>query len=359
MDARAMNVWLYRRRLSFTSGAGQLVRMQAEGLEQAGVKPALMAEHGRLHFFLRTGRRVESISLTAARALARSSSGLFVDHSARVPEAQVVFVHNLASAAARHVPEGDFADALPDEQAFFASLDARARLVANSAIVKDAIAADYGIEPARVDVLHPGYDRARFTPATRAHLRDKARAALGIDGGAPLVGFVTSGSLVKRGIDVFLDAAARIQAERRDARFLIVGSSRLPERARRHALYRDGLLRHRPKSRRPERWFAALDVFLYPAHWEEYGMVVTEALAMGLPVLTSRRVGAAACLPEAFTPWIADAPSAEVFAERALSLLGDPDAGRRLSAAGLESVVCLGDDRYGALAARTILDSSG
>ncbi len=36
----------------------------------------------------------------------------------------------------------------------------------------------------------------------------------------------------------------------------------------------NGKLAYRPKRRDPERWFAALDLFLYPARFEEFGMVV-------------------------------------------------------------------------------------
>jgi UDP-glucose:(heptosyl)LPS alpha-1,3-glucosyltransferase len=96
---------------------------------------------------------------------------------------------------------------------------------------------------------------------------------------------------------------------------------------------------------------------LYPALWEEYGMVVAEAQAMGVPILTSRRVGAAEGLPALYAPWLSDAPSADAFAERALELIVDPAAGGRLAAAGLESIARFSDARYGALSAATILET--
>ena len=37
-------------------------------------------------------------------------------------------------------------------------------------------------------------------------------------------------------------------------------------------------------------------------------MVVSEAQAIGLPIVTSRRVGAAECLPPAYEPWLAIVP---------------------------------------------------
>jgi glycosyltransferase involved in cell wall biosynthesis len=197
-------------------------------------------------------------------------------------------------------------------------------------------------------VLYPGFSARRYSLERAAELRAAARAALGVAPAAPLVGFVTSGDFVKRGLDLFLDAAAAIASARPDARFLAVGSKRLPEEARAHALVRRGSLLYRPKSRDPAPWFAALDLFLYAARFEEYGMVVAEALAMGVPVLTSRRVGAAECLPEAYAPWLLDEPEPKLLAERALTLLGDAPLRARLAAAAAESVGAFDDRAYGA-----------
>ena len=69
-----------------------------------------------------------------------------------------------------------------------------------------------------------------------------ARVALGIASATPLVGLVTSGDFAKRGLDVFLDSAARIADARPEVRFLVVGSKELPEEARTHPLVRRGVV---------------------------------------------------------------------------------------------------------------------
>jgi glycosyltransferase involved in cell wall biosynthesis len=197
-----------------------------------------------------------------------------------------------------------------------------------------------------VTVLYPGY-RRRYSPQRAAELRGAARAALGVEPHAPLVGFVTSGDFAKRGLDLFLDCARRIAAARRDVRFLVVGSKQLPEHARSHALVRDGVVRYRPKSGDAERWFAALDLFLYAARFEEFGMVVAEAMACGVPVLTSRLVGASECLPDAYAPWLLDRPEVATMAAHALTLLADAELRARLAAAAAASVVAFDDRAYG------------
>src|SRR5262249_54319144 len=233
-----------------------------------------------------------------------------VDHGLCVPNAAVVFVHNLATEANAHVPRPDWAAQAAAERDFFAALRKDALLVANSRLVANALCARFGAAPERVVVQHPGFQAARFNPSRAAELRAVARRELGVAADAPRGGLITSGDVEKRGLDEFVAAAERITAGRPDTRFLVVGSKSLPLAVRRHALAATGRLLHRPKSRAPERWFAALDLFLYPALFEEFGMVVLEAQAVGLAVVTSRRVGAAECLPPIYERWLTERPVA-------------------------------------------------
>ena len=332
-----MTVVLYRSNLSLTSGAGQLIQTQAEGLTAAGETVRVLCRTGGLKFRLRTGLRVGRASARSFAALRRADANVIVDHGMEIPGADVVFVHNLFAEGLRHVDRDDWRERADRERCFFGDLRGAARIVANSRIVQRALVDRIGVRPERITVIHPGIDSRKFAPATCRALANKARRALGVTNGAPLVGFVTSGDFRKRGLDVFLDAASGIAAARPDVRFLVVGSRRLPDDARRHPLGADRRLLYRPKCTNPEIWFAALDLFLYPARFEEYGRVVAEAQAAGLPVLTSRRVGAAECLPREYDGWVLDEPDAAEFADRALALLDDADTRARLSAAGLEN----------------------
>jgi hypothetical protein len=72
-------------------------------------------------------------------------------------------------------------------------------------------------------------------------------------------------------------------------------------------------------------------------------------------VLTSRRVGAAECLPAEYAPWLIDEPSPDAFADEAIALLGDSSERARLSAAGIRSVAAYDDRRYVAATVATIL----
>ncbi len=352
-----MKIVLYRRRLSLTSGAGQLIRMQAEGLEAAGERVRVVGRRGRLKFSLASGIRAHRATDAGLREFAASPEYLLVDHGMEVAEADVVFVHNLMTAATQHVQRPDWEERAAEEARFFRALGNETPVVANSNLVRDALVERFSLRPDRIVVHYPGYDAERFParviqgPAgsddtASGRLRSEARHALGLANDVPLIGFVTSGQLDKRGLDIFLDAAERLAAARSDLRFLVVGARQLPDRAARHRLVRNGSLLYRPKGTRPERWFAALDVFLFPAHFEEFGLVVSEARACGLPVLTSRRVGAAECLPDEYGPWLLDAPDSDAFAEKALALLANGGTRAALAAAGTVGLSAIDRESY-------------
>jgi glycosyltransferase involved in cell wall biosynthesis len=340
-----------------TSGAGQLIEMQARALAGAGARVEVAAKRGALKFFLRTRIRARRLSPHAAerRAASAERAEIVVDHGAVLPSADVTFVHNLFTEASRFVARPEGAEGAAREAELFRALRPATPIIANSELVKAALIRHFALDPKRIVVHYPGYRSAAFTPAAAATLRPRARRALGLDDEVAVIGLVTSGDFQKRGLDIFLDTAERIAAAVPNARFLVVGSRRLPDEALRHALVRDARVLYFPKNRQPEKWLAALDVLLHTARFEEFGMVVSEAQALGVPVLTSRRVGAAECLPPEYTPWLIDAPSAEAFAAKAVALLGDRDACRTLSAAGVASVARFDDRSYARAAVDTIL----
>jgi glycosyltransferase involved in cell wall biosynthesis len=85
-------------------------------------------------------------------------------------------------------------------------------------------------------------------------------------------------------------------------------------------------------------------------------MVVAEAQASGVPVLTSRIVGASECLPPEYGPWLLDRPDAGAFAERALALLEDAGSRAKLAVAAATSVAAF-DERAYAAGTRRLLEA--
>jgi len=98
----------------------------------------------------------------------------------------------------------------------------------------------------------------------------------------------------EKGVDVLIEAMRRISAMRSDIGLLIAGDG--PERRtlekRARALPQVHFLGFQDWTRLPG-FYAAADLFVLPSRREPWGMVVNEAMASGLPVMATGRVGAA------------------------------------------------------------------
>jgi hypothetical protein len=212
---------VYRRSLSYTSGAGQLMAMQVRAMRAAGIDTQLACQRGALRFWLRARLRARRISAGELHRLAGTPELLVIDHGMELPQAQIVFAHNLMAEARRYLERPDIDAAALREGEFFSRLDRQALVVANSKLVRDAISRHYDWPDDQLRVCHPGFRADTFSRDRRGQLRAQARRALGIADATPLVGFVTSGDLHKRGLGVFIDTATAMLRERSDLRFLV------------------------------------------------------------------------------------------------------------------------------------------
>jgi UDP-glucose:(heptosyl)LPS alpha-1,3-glucosyltransferase len=224
-------------------------------------------------------------------------------------------------------------------------------LVANSKLMKDDVTRRFGVPAERVRVIHPGYDSCRFNAGGREDFGAGMRAELGVEEGQLLYGLVTSGDFEKRGLKAFLRAFAAVARKEPRARAVVVGKeARLGPYT---ALARELGVLDRVAFRDPIadvwRFYHALDVYVHPAKWEEFGMSVLEALACGLPVITGASVGAAELLKGEQRDFVLAEPEGEALAAAMLSL-AEPERRARVAALGPASAApCVWDRGAGAL----------
>jgi len=155
------------------------------------------------------------------------------------------------------------------------------------------IARDYGVRPERIAVVYNGVDLERFRPEHRATLGPAARLALGVPADARVCVGIGTG-FRRKGFDLLL----RLWREGAPAKVVLVlvgGDERLA-RWRREAAALDGRAVVTGPRADVEAILAAADAACVPSRQEAFGNVVLEACAAGVPVVTSRRVGAAELL---------------------------------------------------------------
>lgn len=204
--------------------------------------------------------------------------------------------------------------------------------IANSRLMQEELVRRYGISQDRVHVVHPGSDLSRFSAEGRGLYRDSVRRELGLDDAAVAVGLITSGDFRKRGVDIAIDAFSRLPpAIRGRAMLLITGKSSLLETYRQLA-DRRGLsdcVRFLPPTPQVERYYHALDLYIHPARFEEFGLSVQEAMACGLPVIASRQVGATELLPPSARDLLPEQLDATELAGRMRMLIEDGNLRRQ------------------------------
>lgn len=213
-------------------------------------------------------------------------------------------------------------------------------LIAVGAYVRDHA---LGRHRDRVQIVSPGVDTDRYTPAGRADSRKIL-----------FVGPV-SASYRWKGLDVLWEAFQIVRQRLPDARLTIVGDGdRLHEfTAKAFQGGRGVRLAGRiPEDRLIEEYRQASVVVLpSTTDAESFGMVLAEANACGRPVVASRIGGIPDFVHDADNGLLADAGDASDLAEKLLILLLDPAGANEMGRRGRERVVR--EHNWNDLAAKT------
>lgn len=179
---------------------------------------------------------------------------------------------------------------LAAEKKLFSSPRLKA-VICISQMVKDDIRRHYAVPEDKLHVIYNGVDTTAFHPELARQQRPATRAAFGIPPEAPLFLFVGSG-FERKGLKAALDALAQLP----DAvHLLVVGKDKQLAAFRRHAgnlgIARRVHFAGGQKNIVP--FYGAADALVFPTLYEPFGNVALEALACGLPVITSTHSGAA------------------------------------------------------------------
>jgi glycogen synthase len=206
-------------------------------------------------------------------------------------------------------------------------LAAAQRVVCVSAYTADLVRRRYGVEPARLRVVHNAVETRRAPSKARAEVHPTSSEP----DRTPLVLFLGRVTFQK-GPEYFLEAAARVLALEPRARFVICGTGDLlpavVERAAALGLARRVRFTGFLSRDEVERMFALADVYVMPSVSEPFGIAPLEALAQGVPVIVSRQSGVSEVLESALK---VDYWDVAELANKILAVLRRPALRRALS----------------------------
>lgn len=351
------------RRVEGLSGAARMIIEHARRFVQAGWEVHVFAEKLDKKAIIEAGATPRWVpgwpwgSWLKRRAFAAAAGGMaqgfdLVHGHGDLLDQDVLSLHNCVHAAHEAVhgsplPESDAVGRMHSIQLSERRFKV---LVANSNLMKNDVIKRFGVPAEMIEVVYPGYDSCRFNAGGREDFSAPMRAELGVKPGEVLYGLVTSGDFEKRGLPAFLRAFAKAGP---NARALVVGKESRPGPYL--ALARELGISDRVVFREPIaevwRFYHALDVYVHPAKWEEFGMSVLEALACGLPVITGVSVGAAELLTGEAREFVLNDPSGETLSS-AMLRLASAEARARLGVLGPAAAApCVWDRGAAAVAA--------
>jgi len=197
-------------------------------------------------------------------------------------------------------------------------------IIAVSDLVRDQICA-LGVLPNRVRVISNGVQLNEFTPGPRD------RRKLGLPDNVPLAIFAGDIRRALKNLDTVLHALTDTPG----IHLIVAGSTdnspypamtdRLGLSSRVHFL---GFRRDLPELMR------AADFFVFPSRYESFSLVLLEAMATGLPVVTARTVGAANLVSPECGVVLEDPNDQHQLAEAMRALAANPEQRLRMGRAG-------------------------
>ncbi|MCX7157294.1 MAG: glycosyltransferase family 4 protein [Rhodocyclales bacterium] len=165
-------------------------------------------------------------------------------------------------------------------------------VICNSRMVRDDIARRFGLAGDKLQVIYSGVDLDAFHPRLREEKGRALREKTGVGATTPVLLFVGSG-YQRKGLPTLLRALSRMQ--RSDARLWVVGRDKDETLMRKLAqtLGVDERVLFLGAQTDVKPFYGAADVFALPTLYDPFPNAALEALACGLPLVTTTTCGAA------------------------------------------------------------------
>lgn len=203
------------------------------------------------------------------------------------------------------------------------------RVIAATEHVRDDLHELYGVPEEDVVLIPNGFSPQEFNPQRRAERRDAMRASLGLAPDDIALLFVGH-ELERKGYRTVL--AAMRQLADPAVRLLLVGDV---NQAAARSIAADHGLQDAVSLCGPTpdvaAFHAAADLFVLPTQYEAYCLAILEALASGLPVITTRVPGAMDAIEPGTNGLLVDDPLSGQETAEALEALLDPVVRERFS----------------------------
>jgi UDP-glucose:(heptosyl)LPS alpha-1,3-glucosyltransferase len=193
----------------------------------------------------------------------------------------------------------------------------------------------HGVGDDRVTVIPNAIDESRVDAADRESARSSFRSRLGVRE-SDAVGLFVAHNYRLKGLDPLLRAMA-LQSSATNVHLAVCGGGDpAPYRRMARRLSLEGRVHFPGYLPDVGAGYQGSDFLVLPSYYDPCSLVVFEALAAGLPVITTRRNGAGEAIEEGREGFIVDRPDDINAVARALDAMGDPIARHAMATAARE-----------------------
>lgn len=167
------------------------------------------------------------------------------------------------------------------------------KIIANSRRGKEEIRRHYRVPEEKIEVVHNGVDLESFHPSNITLYRKSVRKEFRVPAEARVLLFLGSG-FRRKGLRILLDSLPMIKKEIPQVVLMVAGRDRIGE-------YREQALRlgcernvlFLGPTQRAKEFYASCDLFALPTIYDPFSNACLEAMASGIPVLTTPMNGVA------------------------------------------------------------------
>lgn len=182
------------------------------------------------------------------------------------------------------------------------------RIITNSHMSKAQVSHYYNVPEEKIKVVHNGVDLNKFNSDEKLGLRKSIRKNLGIKKDETVL-FFAGNDFKRKGLQFAMQCAANLIKKGLKVKLLIAGRQKSGPYLRlvRKNGYVNNILflGHVEKI---ESVFCASDMFILPTFYDPFSNVCLEAMACGLPVITTRLNGAAEIIEDKVSGIVVDSP---------------------------------------------------
>ncbi len=209
------------------------------------------------------------------------------------------------------------------------------RIIAISDMIKNDIIKYHNVNPQKINVIYNGVDIKRFNPDNKKKFRKIIRKKLSI--GEEFVILHISNNFRLKGLFTLIKSLGELKKLHKNFKVLIIGRGKKASYCKLakkiNCLENLIFLGYVDEV---EKYYAASDIYVHPTFYDSCSLVVTEALASGLPVITTIYDGASGVIDDGDEGFVMKDPmDYEALAEK-ISLLFNDEFRKKASIAARE-----------------------